>query len=84
MSGKNLHELIPKFNLEIQKIANWFKANKMCVNTSKTKFIIFHTKGRKVDLQNLNVVFNSNEIGKPEDPSLIVPLERIRSKHVDP
>jgi hypothetical protein len=78
MPGKNLHELIHKFNLEIQKIANWFRANKMCVNTSKT------TKGKKVDLQNLNVVFNSNEMGKPEDPNLIVPLERIHCKHPDP
>jgi hypothetical protein len=63
--------------MEIQKLAMWFRANKMCVNTSKTKFIIFHTKGKKIDMEGKTVVFNNNEIGKPVDQNLITPLERI-------
>jgi hypothetical protein len=47
-SEPSLPQLIDKFNEEIQKLANWFRANKMCVNTSKPKFIIFHSKGKKV------------------------------------
>jgi hypothetical protein len=76
-SGNNLPELIAQCNIELQKMANWFRANKMCVNTSKTKFIIFHTKGKKVDLQGSNLVFDNNEIGKIPDPGLVSPLERI-------
>jgi hypothetical protein len=76
-SGSSLPQLIDKFNMEIQKLAMWFRANKMCVNTSKTKFIIFHPKGKKVDLGNKRVVFDNNELGGPVDPSLIIPLERI-------
>ena len=49
----------------------------MAVNISKTKFIIFHRKGKKVNLNGLQVVYNSNEIGTPQDPSLISPLERV-------
>jgi retron-type reverse transcriptase len=76
-SGSSLPQLIDKFNEEIQKLATWFRANKMCVNTSKTKFIIFHSKGKKVELNGKTVVFNNNELGKPVDQSLITPLERI-------
>ena len=39
--NKNLPDLINFVNEELQKIANWFRSNKMAVNISKTKFIIF-------------------------------------------
>jgi hypothetical protein len=83
-ASNNLSELVDKCNTEIQKLANWFRANKMAVNTNKTKFIIFHTKGKKIEMQNKTVVFNNNEIGKAEDPSLITPLERICNSNADP
>jgi hypothetical protein len=76
-SHKNLTTLIDTVNTEVQKIANWFRANRMAVNISKTKYIIFHGKGKKVNLGNMAVVFNDNEIGKTQDPKLITPLERV-------
>jgi hypothetical protein len=39
--GKNLPDLTNYVNGELQKILNWFRANKMAVNTAKTKFIVF-------------------------------------------
>jgi hypothetical protein len=33
----------------------------MAVNVSKTNYIIFHTRGKKVELNGLNVIFNSND-----------------------
>ena len=45
----NLNELIAFTNTELHKLANWFKSNKMAVNISKTKYIIFRTKGKKID-----------------------------------
>ncbi len=39
--GKNLKDLTAYVNLELQKISNWFRANKMAVNAAKTKFIVF-------------------------------------------
>jgi hypothetical protein len=41
VSGPELRPLIQKANLELQKIGTWFRANKMAVNVSKTKYIIF-------------------------------------------
>jgi hypothetical protein len=63
-AGNNLPKLIDQCNVELQKMANWLRANKMCVNTSKTKFIVFHTRGKRLDPQQCNLVFNNNEIGK--------------------
>jgi hypothetical protein len=77
---KNLNDLINFVNSELKKIANWFQANKMAVNISKTKYIIFRTKGKRI-INPPPILFNSNETGKPEDPNLIVPLERIFSEH---
>jgi hypothetical protein len=75
--GANLQELISYVNLELQKMANWFRSNKMQLNASKTKYIIFRTKNKYIDPQACNVVYNCTEIGLPDDPSLISPIERI-------
>jgi hypothetical protein len=78
-SDKNLNELILKVNSELQKIANWFSANKLVVNVNKCKYIIFHTKGKKLNLEGLDVYFNLNEIGKNQSPEKIITLERVGS-----
>jgi hypothetical protein len=75
--GKVLTELVTYVNFELQKIAQWYKANKMAVNTSKTKYIIFRTHGKKIYLKDCNVVYNANEAGLPQDPTLIRPIDRI-------
>jgi Reverse transcriptase (RNA-dependent DNA polymerase) len=49
-SGPDLKVLIHKANSELHKIALWFKANKMAVNISKTKYIIFKPKGKKIEI----------------------------------
>lgn len=51
--------------------------NKLAVNVSKCKFIIFHNKGKKIDMQGHSIYFNMNEINKLQLPEKIIPLERI-------
>jgi hypothetical protein len=75
--NKNLNELISFINTELQKLANWFRSNKMAVNVSKTKYIIFRTKGKQIPINTPPIIFNNNEIGKFNDPSQIFPLERV-------
>ena len=84
-SDTDLPTLINRVNLEIQKIANWFRTNKMSVNISKTKYILFRPRGQKIplNLEDNGVLFNSNEIGQPEDPSKIFKLGRIHNEHPD-
>jgi hypothetical protein len=72
--GQILSDVISYVIIELQKMANWFRANKMSVNASKTKYIIFRTQNKPVNPLECNVVYNSNEIGQPEDPALISPI----------
>jgi hypothetical protein len=68
--GKKLNDLLLYVSNELQKIAVWFRANKMAVNTSKTKFIVFRTQGKKIDANECALYFNNNEPGKPVNPDL--------------
>ena len=49
-SDTDLNLLITRVNLELQKIANWFQANRMAVNVSKTKYIVFRPRGQKIPI----------------------------------
>jgi hypothetical protein len=49
----------------------------MAVNTSKTKFIIFRTRGKLIDNNNVSIVFNDNAPNTAENPDLIFPLARV-------
>ncbi len=51
----------------------------MAVNTSKTKFIVFHTRGKPINPADCQVMYNSNESGSLNDPLLIFPIERINN-----
>jgi hypothetical protein len=83
--NSNLNDLINHVNAELNKLAVWFKANKMAVNVSKTNYIIFHNRGKRIDLNGCDVVFNSNDIDSPiHDPALVQKIERIHNKHEDP
>jgi hypothetical protein len=78
--GPVLKDLTNFVNIELRKMANWFRANKMSVNASKTKFIIFKTQNKPVNPQDCLIVYNSNEIGHQEDPSKIYQIDRISNE----
>ena len=75
--GRNLRDLTVYVNEELRKIANWFRANKMALNVSKTKFIVFRTHNKPVNPLDCVITYNSTEIGLPTDPALVSPIERI-------
>jgi hypothetical protein len=78
-SDNNLNVLIKRVNSEVKNIARWFSANKMAVNVSKTKFIIFHTRGKRID-NNIKILFDDNEPDQT-NPQLIHELERVHDNH---
>ena len=57
--GKNLNEMVPFLNQELQKIGVWLRSHKLSINAGKTKVMIFHSRGKNVD-PNLNFVFDNN------------------------
>jgi hypothetical protein len=77
--GFNLRELTLYVNEELRKIANWFRSNKMALNTGKTKFIIFRTRGKIINEIDCHLVYNSTEIGHETDPALVSPIERVHN-----
>jgi hypothetical protein len=80
-SSHNLPELIREVNCEINKIAVWFRANKLAVNISKTKYIMFRTRGKKIENNVPDLVYNDNEPNIQNDPSLKIKLERYHNGH---
>jgi hypothetical protein len=78
--GRVLSDLVEYVNTELQKIAQWYRVNKMVVNTSKTKYIFFRTHGKFIDSEQCRIVFNSNEIGQEVNNELIKPIERVHSE----
>jgi len=80
-SNYNLLTLINEVNTEINKMAVWFRANKLAVNISKTKYMIFTMRGKKIDADLPPVLYNANESNQQVDESLISPLERYYDNH---
>jgi hypothetical protein len=80
-SGEDLDTLIRNVNIEINKIAVWFRANKLAVNISKTKYIIFRMKSKKIGPNTPNIIYNENEPDQPHDDTLITALERYHDNH---
>jgi hypothetical protein len=50
LSGKNLNQLIHDANIELNKLSIWFSANKLTLNITKTKYMIFHHTNKKIDI----------------------------------
>jgi hypothetical protein len=55
----------------------------MATNTGKTKYIIFRTRNKNVNMANLQVVYNANDPNVEHNPDLITPLERYHINHED-
>jgi hypothetical protein len=79
-SDSDLTTLITRVSTELTKMAHWFQCNKMALNISKTKFIIFHAPSKKVD-PTITLTIDTNTPNTPHNPDLVTTIERIHSKH---
>ena len=53
ISSSNIQELYAIANKELITVSEWFRANKLTLNISKTKYILFRKTKMKVDFSNL-------------------------------
>ena len=60
--------------MKSKKLGVWLRFNKLAINTSKTKIIVFHPKGKSVPTEMI-FEFNNNDLDTVQDPSLIYPIE---------
>ena len=49
-------------NVELDKLADWFKANKLTLNVSKTKYMIFKDKSKTVNFASHNLKIDNEVI----------------------
>ena len=56
------YTVMPIVNLK--KLINWFCANKLTLNVSKTKYILFREKKEIVNFDNLNLKIDGNNIDR--------------------
>ena len=61
ISGNRLNNLIDRLNTELISLNNWFKANKLSLNTKKSFFMIFHRSRIKPNVIN-KVVIDNHEL----------------------
>jgi hypothetical protein len=81
-SSSDLPSLITRVQNELTKLSHWFIANKISLNVSKTKYIIFHVQGKRIE-RGTTLQIDANLPGTAHKPNLVTTVERIRSKHAN-
>jgi hypothetical protein len=61
-SNKDIRNLETTSNNDLQNISDWFRLNKLSLNISKTKFIIFDTKNKLQKHSSINFEIKLNSI----------------------
>ena len=51
-------------NNELQNICDWFKANKLQINASKTKYMIFQSSNTRLSHSDMTINLGSNAISR--------------------
>ena len=64
---KNIDTLINTTNSTLQTISLWFQINKLSLNISKTKFILFHKHRKKIANRNIDIKINNTSIEQVEE-----------------
>ena len=60
-SADNIRILFKNTNNDLKSLHEWFKCNKLSINTSKSFYMIFQKKKKHLD-HNLHLVMNNNQI----------------------
>ena len=61
LCSDNIQSLFTLANTELNKAASWFQSNKLTLNVSKTKFILFRAKNMAANFENCELKIG-NEI----------------------
>ena len=69
-NGKTYNELKILIKNDLSKISHWFKANKLALNESKTKYMIFHTSYNKPPFS-FQIILNNIELERVENSKFL-------------
>ena len=59
--GHNISELQIKINQDIYELNDWFRANQLSANTSKTKYMLL-TRQQALEHEPLHLMFNNEQL----------------------
>ena len=63
-SSNDLRNLFNEANIELEKLSDWFKANKLTLNVSKTKYILFRKKSQNINFSDLKLTIDDEQIDR--------------------
>ena len=49
IEGTNINTIITTLNCELAKLTEWFNANKLSINVSRSHYMVFHRSRRKIN-----------------------------------
>ena len=67
ISSNNISNLYRDMNIELDNLTDWFRANKLSLNVTKTNYMIFtntNTEQRHMELTMTNKTINPNKMRK--------------------
>ena len=56
--------------MELDKIADWLSVNKLFINPTKTKFVLFRSRNKR-PIQNINISINNENIKQEKNVTFI-------------
>ena len=65
-SAKSAIELEQKLNSELLNLSHWFAANRLSLNTSKDKFMVFANNAKLTRLNDVNLLINNCPLNRVE------------------
>ena len=65
--AKNMCDLQIQLESCLNKVADWFKANKLTLNVDKTKFMIFGTNKMLEKFQDVKLTYNKLNIDRVDE-----------------
>lgn len=72
VSSKNIKQLIDTMNAELTTLSDWFKANKLSLNTSKTNYVIFQkSNSLKTNSNEVNITIDGKQIDRVKSPKFL-------------
>ena len=74
MADEDLVTLTAKINTEFQKVAEYFRANKMALHPLKTQFLLY---GPNIPPEGIKIFLNNNNTNGLQDKELISPIVQV-------
>ena len=70
-TGNNLSILCRQLNIELAKTSDYFKANKLKLNTGKTKLVLFRKKSKKVNYDEIEIYLDEDRLKFEEEATFL-------------